>query len=153
MPVGTPSSLSHPAVQVQPLPLSSPALQIAPPASQLLVVKVKIRPGLWGVSSSQGLSLHLPPHHHPQWLGRDGCLRICPSASLRLQQERPAHPCHRPCQSLLSTPLTKLGEGLIVPAAHTTMAREEPKHFILLRVQLLLLSTAKSLALCISATF
>ena len=152
MPVGTPSSLSHPAVQVQPLPLSSPALQIAPPSLPASGCQGQDQAWSLGVMSLPPRASHCI-HPHPQWLGRDGCLRICPSASLRPQRERTAHPCHRPCQSLLSTPLTKFAEGLIVPAAHTTRAREEPKHFILLRVQLLLLSIAKSLALGISATF
>ena len=49
-----------------------------------------------------------------------------------------------------SLPKTGGGGGLTAPAAHTTRVRHKSKHLVLLKVQILLLSMAKSLALSIS---
>ena len=53
---------------------------------------------------------------------------------------------------LLTSSLAKTegGGGLTAPAAPTTRVRHKPKHLILLKVQILLLSMAKSLVLNIS---
>ena len=49
-----------------------------------------------------------------------------------------------------SLPKTGGGGGLTAPAAYTTRVRHKSKHLVLLKVQILLLSMAKSLALSIS---